>query len=34
MAELVRQAEETGVEQIDWTVDTWNEKAAAFSARC
>ena len=30
MAELVRQAEETGVEQIDWTVDTWNEKAAAF----
>ncbi|WP_193170855.1 GNAT family N-acetyltransferase [Nisaea nitritireducens] len=30
MAELVRQAEESGVEQIDWTADPWNEKATAF----
>lgn len=30
MAELVRQAEECGVEQIDWTADPWNEKATAF----
>ena len=30
MAELVRQAEERGIEQIDWTADPWNEKAAVF----
>lgn len=30
MTELVRQADECGVEQIDWTADPWNEKATAF----